>query len=151
MVSERNIGAEGFESVDHTADVGLRVRARSLEALFLHSAEGLAALLAGPRAVGRGRERVFSLRGIDLEELLISWLNEILFCHETERVLFGHFEILHIRRVEDGFELGAKAGAEPYDPARSSGGTEVKAATYHDLRIEARGDGGYEVTIIFDT
>ena len=159
MVDARDASQEGFETVDHTADAGLRVRARSLEGLFLHAAEGLAWLLSGGRPVVRRKKREFVLRGIDLEELLVAWLNEILFCREAEGLIFGWFEIAGLERPgkraegggQGGYELRARAEGERIDPRRHAEGMAIKAATYHDLRLREEDEGGYDVRIIFDT
>jgi len=142
--------ADGYAEIDHTADLGLRVWADTLEGLFHQAARGLADLLTDPATVVPRVERVFELRAIDLEELLVAWLNEILYAWESEDLLLAAIREMSIRRVGDGFALRARAAGETRDPARHPVGEPVKAATYHGLRIVPRADGRYEVTLIFD-
>ena len=141
----------GFTEIDHTADVGLRVWADDLEALFVQAARGLAALLTDAARVEPRIERAFELRGLDLEELLVAWLGELLYAREAEELLLVDIPELRIRRAADGFALQARARGERRDPARHPLGKPIKAATYHDLRIAPGADGRYVVTIIFDT
>ena len=141
---------EGFAAVDHTADLGLRVWARDLEGLFVQAARGLAAWLTDPATVVARQEAAFEIDGLDLEELLVGWLGEILYRHESEGLLLAAFERPRIERIAQGWRLHALARGERRDPARHPGGEAVKAVTYHDLRIVPREDGGYEATLIFD-
>ena len=87
---------EGFEEIDHTADVGLRVWAPGLEGLFRQAALGLAALLTDPAELGARDGMRLEVRGIDLEELLVGWLNELLYRFETERMIAIAFPELSI-------------------------------------------------------
>ncbi|MBP6876030.1 MAG: archease [Candidatus Eisenbacteria bacterium] len=141
---------QGFEPVDHTADRALRVWAPDLESLFLQAARGLASLLTDPSTVERRERRSIELAGIDREELLVAWLGEILYRHDAEHLLLAHFDAVHIECEEERCSLRAVAFGEARDPARHSGGTSVKAATYHGLRVVPDEDGRYAVTIVFD-
>lgn len=142
---------EGFEAVDHTADVGLRVWAGSLEGLFAQAARGLAWLLTDPERVERRRRIALKVRGLDLEELLVAWLNEILYRAEAERLILVGFEGLRISRENDQYRLEAVGIGEPRDERRHPARAGVKAATYHNLRVSPGAGGRYDVTIILDT
>jgi SHS2 domain-containing protein len=141
----------GFEPVDHTADVALRVWADSLEELFRQAACGMMALLTDPAQVKPASETRVTVTGMDLEELLIAWLGEILYRFDTDRVLLVDFEPPHIERTGDGFRLSAGARGARWDPAHHAIRSAVKAATYHGLRLEPGPDGRYDLTIVFDT
>jgi SHS2 domain-containing protein len=79
------------------------------------------------------------------EQLLVTWLTELLFLFETELWLFSRFEI---ETVEDGV-LKAEAWGERLDPARHPVDREVKAVTYHRLGLEREKDR-FRTTIVFD-
>jgi SHS2 domain-containing protein len=79
------------------------------------------------------------------EQLLVTWLTELLFLYETELWLFSRFEI---ETVEDGV-LKAEAWGERLDPARHPVDREVKAVTYHRLGLE-REKERFRTTIVFD-
>ena len=142
---------EGYAAIDHTADRGLRAWGADLEALFRQAALGLAAMLTDPATVRRRHAATIEVSGIDLEELLISWLGEILYRHESDGLLLAGCDELRITPEAGGFRLRARVAGEPRDPARHPAGAPVKAATYHNLRIAPDENGLYEVTIIFDT
>ncbi|MCK4303086.1 MAG: archease [Candidatus Eisenbacteria sp.] len=142
---------EGFEPVDHTADLGLRVWAEGLEGLFRQAALGLSQLLTDPARIRVARRLPIEVTGADLEELLVSWLNEILYRAESEGMLFAEFQDLRIEETAGGYSLAAVALGEPRDESRHPLGAAVKAATYHGLEIESRSESGYDLTIILDT
>jgi SHS2 domain-containing protein len=74
--------------------------------------------------------------GTEADYLLFDWLNELLYAFESDRMLFARFEV---RPDETG--LNADAWGEPADPARHELEHEVKAITYHRLRVERTPDG----------
>ncbi len=73
----------GFEPVEHTADVGLRVWGRTLEELFAQAGMGMASLLVDPETVRAVERRHVALTTNDLEEALVAWLQEILYLYEV--------------------------------------------------------------------
>ncbi|MFB3907692.1 MAG: archease [Candidatus Eisenbacteria bacterium] len=149
---ERRSGgaAFGYESFDHTADIGLRVYGRTRGELFEQAALGLASLLLESGEVRPVEERVVSLEHQGFEEGLIGWLNEILYLREIGRFLPATVAVL----VLDSRRLRARLSGETLDPSRHLPGLEIKAATYHDLRIdEARAPDGtprFETRVILD-
>ncbi len=143
--------SEGYRAIDHTADRGLRVWAGSLSGLFAQAACGLARSLTDPQCVRPRVTVALEVGGIDLEELLVGWLNEILYRFETEHLILVAFSQVQIVREGEGFRLRAQASGETWDAARHRAGAAIKAATYHGLKIVPAPDGGYDITIIFDT
>ncbi len=133
-----------YEVFEHTADVGIRVRAGDLKGLFEEAARGLfAVLVANPEAVRLVKEMPFRLEGERQDDLLFDWLAELLFVFETRRVVFSAFEVeLHPRG------LAAVARGEPIDLARHELNAEVKAITYHGLKLEREGEGWMAEVIV---
>ncbi|MEN6407580.1 MAG: archease [Thermoguttaceae bacterium] len=126
-----------FEIFEHTADVGIRARAETPDALFSEAARGLFSVMVSRLDDVRPIETVeFHLPGDHLEELLHDWLSELLFTFGTRRLLFCEFQT---RIGPDG--LTASARGEPFDPSRHALGDEVKAITWHALKVERSADG----------
>ena len=124
------------ELFEHTADLGLRATAPDLASLFAEAAACLlAAMVEDPAGVRALQEARIELAGADREFLLFDWLNELLLRFETERMLFAAFDV----QVSDA-GLSATARGEPFDPARHVLAREVKAITYHELKVIE--DGG---------
>ena len=66
-----------YETFEHTADLGLRVRAADLNELFAEAARGLFSIMvANPDAVRTSEEVAFSLGGEDVEEVFHDGLAE---------------------------------------------------------------------------
>jgi SHS2 domain-containing protein len=140
-----NNPAAMFEIVEHTADLGLRVRAPTLEALLADAARGLFQIITGDLSQIRETDRhAIEIEGADPAYLLFDWLNELLFAFESRRMLFARFEVVH-----GPGGLHAVASGERYDPGRHTLAHEVKAVTYHALDARAT-DQGWEATVIVD-
>jgi SHS2 domain-containing protein len=133
-----------FEFFEHTADLGLRIRAADLNTLFEEAARTLFTAIVEDLAAVEERERVsLELEADDYAYLLFDWLNELLYRFDANRLLFGHFKV-HV----EGTRLKGTAGGEPLDPARHSLSHEVKAITYHGLRVERTADGWLAEVIV---
>ena len=133
-----------FETFDHTADLGLRVRAPGLDTLFSEAGLALFSTLVENLASVRPRERAdIALAGKDREYLLFDWLKELLFHFDAKHMLFSRFVV---KVGEDG--LTAEAWGEPLDRARHVLEHEVKAITYHGLTVEQTADGWLAEVIV---
>jgi SHS2 domain-containing protein len=133
-----------YETFDHTADVGLRVKAPSLDQLFAEAGRGLLAVILGDASDVRPQlSRRFQIDGTDLAYLLVDWLNELLFAFESQHVLLAKFDV-HVGR----HGLVATAWGEEVDATRHPLQREVKAITYHGLFVaEERGTWTAEVIL----
>ena len=134
-----------YETFDHTADLGLRVRAADLDMLFAEAAEALFATVVEDLNAVEPREAMpVRVSGTDLAYLLFDWLKELLYRFDAEHRVFRRFEVAV---GPDG--LSGTAWGEPYDPERHPLSHEVKAITYHGLRVEPS-DGGWLAEVIVD-
>lgn len=134
-----------YEFFEHTADLGLRVRARDLNGLFRDAAMGFFAMVVEELPRGRtGSSRTFSIPGRRQDYLLFDWLNELLYVFDTERVLLGDFEV----SVSDS-GVAATMSAWTWDEQLDRPLREVKAITYHGLRVE-QADEGWLAEVIVD-
>ena len=133
------------ELFEHTADLGLRATAPDLNALFAEMAACLvSAMLEDPACVQPLEETRIELAGADREFLLFDWLKELLSRFDTDRVLFASFDV----RVTDT-GLTAVLRGEPFDPDRHAFAHEVKAITYHELKVVEH-NGGWLAEVIVD-
>jgi SHS2 domain-containing protein len=134
-----------YEYFEHTADLGIRVRAGDLNALFADAATALfAAVVDGLDTVRPAQAVEIAVDGADVEYLLFDWLRELLFRLDADHLLLSQFDVA----VSDT-GLKATARGEPIDPVRHVLSHEVKAITYHGLRVE-REDGGWIAEVIVD-
>ncbi len=133
-----------YETFDHTADLGLRVRAADLPALFADAGRGLTSMLVEDIASVRETARVeIVVPREELAYLLFDWLKAILSRFEDDGLLLARFDVT---LGDDG--VRAVGHGEPMDAARHEHGHEVKAITYHALRVERDGDGWLAEVIV---
>lgn len=135
-----------YELFEHTADLGLRVRAPDLNTLFADAAAGLFSIIVEDMAsiVPRDERHTTSIPFAgDLDYLLFDWLDQCLKRFEQNKWLYSRFAV-QVR--EDGLE--ASLWGEPYDPARHELSHEVKAITYHELKVEQTADGWLAEVIV---
>ena len=133
-----------YEYFEHTADLGIRARAADLNGLFAEAATALfAAVVDGLDSVRPVQQVEIAVEGAEPDYLLFDWLRELLFRLDAEHLLLSKFDV---RVTETG--LKATATGEPLDPARHVLSHEVKAITYHGLRVEREGDGWVAEVIV---
>ena len=132
-----------FEEISHTADIKIRVRAPTLEALFSETFNALMQVMYGTERSG-GIVKEIEVESPDNESLLLDFLSEVLFVSEVESLVFFNASIsIH------GSQLTAELSGEPFDPLRHSGGSEVKGISFSGLSI-IHDANGYMLDIIFD-
>lgn len=134
-----------FEVFEHTADLGLRISSQTLAGLFVDAARGLFSIIApNLDEVQRVHTKSYQLAADANDFLLFDWLNELLFTFESEKLLLSQFDV-----VIDEAGLRATAHGEPMDLGRHEMAHEVKAITYHGLRVE-QDESGWIAEVIVD-
>lgn len=141
MPSSESPQVNSFEEIEHTADWAYRVRGNNLAELFIQAAQGLYLLVGMQLTPGAKITRSIELKALDRESLLVAWLNELLYLHESESLGFSQLEI---QRLE-GTSLKAKVTGAPTQQWLK----EIKAVTYHNLAIRNT-ESGLEVTLVLD-
>lgn len=134
-----------FEPVAHTADKGIRAFGRNVEELFENAAFGMFSLMADVSKYSPTLEREIRIEAEDTSELLRSWLAELIYQFEVDRILFVDFEV---RSIEDT-RLDGNARGLPFGAEIEWIGSIVKAVTHHDLDVH-RTDERWEATVILD-
>jgi SHS2 domain-containing protein len=132
-----------FEEISHTADIKIRVRAPSLEALFSETLNAMMQIIFGTDRVGYIHKEI-RIESSGNESLLTDFLSEVLFICEVENLVFSDADI-----KINGLHLSAELKGEQFDPLRHSGGSEVKGISYSGLEI-TNDTNGYMLDIIFD-
>lgn len=135
-----------YEVLDHTADLGLAFYGQDLKDLFKNAAFAMFDQIA---ELERVEERdIFEViqDAPNVEELLVAWLRELLFQFSARDFLFKDFSIEDLSSTH----IKGTARGERIDRARHELKKEIKAVTYHELKVE-RLDGGWRSQVIFDT
>ncbi len=133
------------ETFSHTADVGLAAQADDAEELFEALAEGLAEYICPRGSVRADETRPITAAGVDRESLAVDFLWRVMTVIQADRFMVAR---VHVLRLTDTLAQAELEG-EPYDPRQHEIHTEVKAVTYHQLKI-ARQDNLWVGRVILD-
>jgi SHS2 domain-containing protein len=134
-----------FEIIEHTADFGIKARGRSLKELFFNLAGGMLEAVADIDTVEEKERRESALEAPDTEELLVSFFRELIYLQSAEEMVFRRVEIEEAGPAR----LRAAAVGEKIDPGRHDLRAEIKAVTYHQLKVEKTGSD-WTGQVIFD-
>lgn len=134
----------GYREIPHTADWALRVWAPTFVALLREAARGMYEL-AGVRGQPdvAGEERHICIEGDDPEELLVSFLSELVYLWSVDHLIFPDITF------DEVDELEGRVSARLLGVPIASQGKEIKAVTYHGLDVDREGEG-LSATVTFD-
>lgn len=136
---------KNYEVIEHTADIGIRVKAGELSLLFKEAALAMFDIIAEAQTPKSTTQKQINLKqeAGNLEELLVSWLNELLSLSATKELIFFDFKI---EKLEDNSIEAIVFGRDMRDYRVN---VEIKAATYHGLKVWQEGDI-WKAEVIFD-
>ena len=135
-----------FKYIEHTADAGMCVTGVTLKSLFNNAAQGLFEMMAVVDTIDETTAVDLNISADSVEYLLVAWLDELVFLHETAELFFKRTEITSINESE----LTGTAYGEPTDFDKHVVYTEIKAVTYHQLDVKQNAHGIWEAQVIFD-
>ena len=138
-----------YQILKHTADIGLYINASSLEELFKESFIGFKKIAFISYSATLHDEKKISVAGINLEELLVNWLNEINFLLITENIIVDRIKSMEIEKKNRNYSLEAEIIYSEMINSEFEIAMEIKAVTFHDLTIKA-GTSGFSTKIYFD-
>ena len=140
-----------YEVINHTADIGIRVCGNNLNSLFLNAACAMFEIILEPQKK-RGRfekiaqtKFVVNKQSSNLEELFVAWLGELLYLFSVEGLIMQKADIQKL----DANSIQADVVGQIFNPEFHKIKTEIKAVTYHGLKI-AKQRRGYQAEVIFD-
>ena len=135
----------GWEHVPHGADIGVRGWGTDVAAAFEQAALATTAIAVDPSLIRLEAPVDITCEAASLEDLLVEWLNAVIFEMSTRQMVFGAVVV-----TVDGHRLTASARGEIIDPDRHDPGVEPKGATYTMLRVIQREDGTWEAQCLVD-
>ena len=138
-----NKSLNGFREIAHTADLEIQVWGENLTSLFQQAAQGLyhlarVEIISSPKNFS---VRSVHVEGIDWEDVLVTYLDELLYLLEEENLAFMESDL----EIKDKYILeGQLKGTDI-----NTQGQGIKAVTYHNLKIKET-KSGVETNIVFD-
>jgi SHS2 domain-containing protein len=130
-----------YEFIEHTADIGIKAYGETVDESFANAALGMFNVMTDVSKVEPVGEFDVKVESDNLEDLLVDWLGELLFLHETQDVLLSEFDV-----KIDGLSLDAKVRGETLDREKHELKDDVKAITYHMLEVN-QGEGYLKVLL----
>lgn len=135
-----------YKLIDHTADLGIEVTARTKKELFTKAVLSLMDIVVERKGTGADvKEKAMTVEGSDPADLLINFLREVLYLFNGEVLITAMCEIMKCGNKK----LDARLWLEPCNKEKHVMKTEIKAVTYHGLSVE-RNKKGWRARIIFD-
>ena len=86
---------KNYELIEHTADIGIRVKGNDLKDLFKNAASAMFDIMAEkkePKAAKQAKIKI-EQKAENLEELFVNWLNELLSLSATKELIFSGFQM----------------------------------------------------------
>lgn len=124
-----------YRYLSHAADAKFRAYGATLEEAFANAALATAGLIWDRRRSTPEKKYSVSLSGLDLPQLLVLFLEEILFLLETKDFLLRDVEQLKIVEQQNRYFLAAVLLGIKLTPEIQILG-QVKAVTYNDMQVD---------------
>lgn len=134
-----------FNILDHTADVGIIAYGTNIKQLFSNAALALFSLITDLETIQEKLHFSLQLGSDDRDSLLVEWLNELIYCFDAKHILVRRCDIESLTNTR----LKATCYGEDFNPTRHKIKREIKAATYHMLKLDMNTDG-YRAQVILD-
>lgn len=135
-----------FEILDHPADIGIKVKGKTLEKMFINAALGTTYLIVETKGTEYIQiKKVVNIACTNLTELFIKWLDEVIYLFDSEGF------IIRIVKVETSRDtsLHAVIKGEKFDINKHKVKLYLKAVTYHQFEVKQSKEG-WEATVYFD-
>jgi len=131
-----------YKLLEHTADAMIEAYGETLGERFANAAYAMFDQITDITKIEPLGEFKIVLKAENREQLLVDFLQELLFVHDTENLVFGEFEVR-----TDGKALAALVKGEKFDEKKHPKRSVVKGITYHRLEFD---DEEGNVTVLFD-
>lgn len=143
-----------FEMLEHTADSGVIAFGESFEGLLENAAVGMFSIIADVDSVKPRQSICIEVEADSHEELLMALLRELLFQHDAHGLIFKDLRVEGISEIVDErgerrLKLCAVAFGEPVSETEAELHGDIKAVTYHGLKVEHDAEG-WRAQVIFD-
>ncbi|MGD0589799.1 MAG: archease [Bacteroidota bacterium] len=125
-----------FEILEHPSDLGIEAHGNSMQEVFRNAAHGFMSVVTGTSKIEPRQSRSIELQALDRENLMVRWLTEILYLYDAEKFLTADVKF---ETLTDTL-LKANILGEPYDCSKHELKLDVKAITYHQLKVEDHDD-----------
>lgn len=124
-----------YEYFEATADIGLKAYGNDMNEAFENAGLAIFNIISDTSLIIPERKIEFEVTSEDDVSLLYDFLEELLFYHETEFMLFSRFDV----EIDEKFHLKAVIYGEEIDWNKHERKTEIKAITFHKMAVKKTG------------
>ena len=124
-----------FEYFDVTADIGFRAYGESLDEAFENAGLAIFNIISDTSNISPKIARSFEITSEDEVSLLYVYLEELLFYHEVDFMLFSEFSV-DISKNDGVYNLKATIKGEAIDWNKHERKSEIKAITLHMMDVK---------------
>jgi SHS2 domain-containing protein len=139
------LNESAWDHFPHGADIGVHGLGRNAAEAFEQAALATTAIVVEPSLVRLETSVDIACEATSLDDLLVEWLNAVIFEMSSRRMVFGSFAV-----TIDNHRLIASARGEALDPERHEPAGEPKGAAYTMLRVAPREDGTWDAQCVVD-
>ena len=136
-----------YEYFDVTADIGFKAYGNNLNEAFENAGLAIFNIISDTSNISSDISKSFEITSEDEVSLLYDYLEELLFFHEVDFMLFSSFDV-EIEKLDGAFNLKATICGEPIDWQKHERKTEIKAITFHMMDVKKTNH--YELQAIVD-
>ncbi|MBO4348293.1 MAG: archease [Candidatus Methanomethylophilaceae archaeon] len=133
---------ERYILIDHTADLMVKAFGSTVEECFANAGFALFDQTVDLANVGTSEEVRFEVEGMDDEDMLYSFLSELLFMLDCDEMVFKELKVCF-----DGNKVVCDGRGEKLDRSKHRTRSEIKAVTYHMMEVDRTAPS---VTVVFD-
>ncbi|MBA4348446.1 MAG: hypothetical protein C0415_00445 [Thermodesulfovibrio sp.] len=147
-----------FEVLDISGDIGIKASGKTCEEAFVNAGMGMYSLITDIGKIKDEKRMEIEVKADSPESLLVRYLNELIFQFDAYGFIGRGIKILDLRLMISNLKteisnqqssIKLKVFGEEFDSDRHEQGLLVKAATYHNIKIEKRNDECI-IEVIFD-
>lgn len=128
-----------FHYIEHVSDAMAEAYGRTLSEVFANSAKALVNIVCDLSRIDPNKSVFIETEGLDQISLLYNWLEKVLLTLLVDNIALANFEIT-IERSRDQYELTSICRGETFSEQKHQYKVEVKAITYHEMKIFKRND-----------
>ncbi len=122
---------EKFEYFEVTADIGFKAYGKNLNEAFENAGLAIFNIISDTKNIEPTKEISFEITSEDNVAMLYDYLEELLFYHEVEFMLFSEFDV----EISDDYSLKATIKGEEIDWDKHERKSEIKAITFHKMEV----------------
>ncbi len=131
-----------------TADIAFEAFGKNLNELFQNSALALNETMVDTKTVSAKIKKVFKLQNAELNNLLVDFLNEIIYYKDADSMIFSKFKV-KVEQKDKLWKLTAEISGDKIDWKKHKLLADAKAATWHMFELQKKGKG-WRAQVVID-